>query len=314
MSQSVDIVYKDQDKTRLDLFLTEKFASKGYTRSYWLKMIKAGHVLVNNGVKKSGYALAQEDKIEIDWPDIDMTYAGKISVIYEDEEVAVLNKPAGVLTHSKGRFNPEYTVADFVAPKFAGSKPAAENTRLGIIHRLDRQTSGVLITAKTNASSAFLTKQFATRDVQKFYLAVVEGLFQEESMSIDIPLMRDPQNPKAQKVDGQGKQAKTKLEVINNRKGENVAVVLLQPETGRTHQLRVHLAHIGHPIIGDTLYGSTTSVAVSSQRFLLHAYALRVKLPSETEKATYVAPIPEDMSSYISDDELSSINKRFNQE
>ncbi len=207
-------------------------------------------------------------------PEIDLP------VIYEDDDCVVINKPPGVLSHSKGAFNPEATVATWLAGRVKG----LEGERAGIVHRLDRATSGVMICAKTPEALAWLQKQFSQRKTVKEYVAVVGGALDKPEAVIDMPIERNPKRPQTFRTGAAGKHAVTAYKVLSTRGGHSL--LELKPETGRTHQLRVHLAKIGHPILGDELYGGPPA-----KRMLLHAKNLTVTLPSR-ERKTFGAPVP----------------------
>lgn len=286
------ITYDEEQKVRLDLFLTTKITSPAQqTRSYWQKMIKHGYVAINNEVtRKPNALLVLQDTVTIEWPE-HVPLEVEIEILYEDADVVVIYKPAGVLSHSKGVFNPEYTVADFAQTKLTEK---SENDRAGIVHRLDRATSGVMVLAKHNEAHAFLQKQFAARRTKKTYIAVVEGIIKQDKYEVDLPIARNPKKPQTFRIHRSGKSAQTLIEVTERL--ANATVLELSPYTGRTHQLRVHCAHIHHPIVGDGLYDAKE--VFDSKRILLHAYSLEITLPSK-ERKTFIAPMPQDMSSYI---------------
>ena len=189
-----------------------------------------------------------------------------VPIIYEDEDVMVLDKPTGVLTHAKGTFISEATLADFIRPR---TTDGLETNRPGIVHRLDRDTSGVLIAAKHNEAKRWLQKQFSDRKAKKSYIALVKGEPKEHHAIIDLPIGRDPKQPQLFRVDPNGKSAVTEYKVLEHFK-EGYSLVQLWPQTGRTHQLRVHMHHIGTPIVGDPFYGDTKA----GTRLFLHAASL----------------------------------------
>jgi 23S rRNA pseudouridine1911/1915/1917 synthase len=238
---------------------------------------KAGYKLKNDSVVVVDYDPAQLDQIA----DIDL------EILYEDADCIVLNKPAGVLTHSKGAFNPEATVASFIRKRikdFPGE-------RAGIVHRLDRPTSGVIICAKTPAALSWLQKQFSQRKVKKTYVAVVQGHMQERHAIIDMPIERNPKKPQTFRVGSNGKPSVTEYEV--DERGENRDLLQLKPQTGRTHQLRVHLSNLGHPIVGDTLYDGPTA-----ERLYLHAAELELTLPNR-ERRTFTVAVPKEFKEVV---------------
>ncbi len=275
------VVPESAVKHRLDVFVTEEIGS--VSRAFIGKLCDDGKILVNGSSVKNGYKLKVRDIIAIDYDfeRLQQIPTIELPILYEDEDCIVLNKPEGVLTHSKGAFNPEGTVATFIAPRITGM----DGDRAGIVHRLDRLTSGVLIAAKNRAALAWLQKQFSVRKVKKTYFAVVSGTLEQKEAIIDMPIERNPKNPKTFRVGSMGKPAVTKYKVA--AEDHNKTLVQLTPETGRTHQLRVHLAQLGHPIVGDPFYGE-----VAADRMYLHAESLEITLPSRQRK-TFVAPLPD---------------------
>ena len=203
-----------------------------------------------------------------------------LPIIYEDADVVVIDKPIGMLTHAKGGISQEETIADALRHKMTFG---SEGDRPGIVHRLDRDTSGVLIAARNQEAAVFLQKQFANRHAKKTYIAVIEGVPKITEAKIDLPIGRNPAKPSTFRVDPKGKSAQTIYKVLATNGAHSL--VELRPHTGRTHQLRVHMAHIGTPIVGDRVYGAP------GQRLMLHAYKLTIPLPSGEEK-TFIAKLP----------------------
>ncbi len=203
-----------------------------------------------------------------------------LPILYEDADCLVINKPIGVLTHSKGAFNPESTVATFVEQLSKN----VEGERAGIVHRLDRATSGVMICAKTPEAMSWLQKQFSQRKVKKTYIAKVFGEMEPPEAIIDMPIERNPKKPQTFRVGSNGKSALTYYRTI--KVGETYSLLELKPETGRTHQLRVHLEAQHHPIVGDQLYGGK-----SAERMFLHAHQLELTLPSK-KRETFTSTVP----------------------
>ncbi len=273
---------------RLDSELAERYPE--YSRSTWQKHIKAGHVSVDGVVATSTKQhVADESTISIDVPEADFS-GSSLPVIFEDDDVIVVNKPEGVLTHSKGEITEEFTVAEF----FRSHTTAGSDTnRPGIIHRLDRDTSGVIIGARSEESAAWLTQRFARRQVNKTYIAVVDGVPKLTKAVIDVPIGRNPSAPSTFRADTNGKSAETYYEVITT---DGVrSLVELHPRTGRTHQLRVHMAHIGTPICGDRVYGK------EDDRLFLHAYKLGISLPSGDDHE-FIASLPKSFTKYFNED------------
>lgn len=215
-----------------------------------------------------------------------------IPILYEDKDCVVINKPRGVLTHSKGIFNPEASVATWLAqrPDFAFTAVgAAENPRAGIVHRLDRATSGVMIAAKNQTALTHLQKQFQDRKAKKTYIARAAGELAPPEALVDLPIERNPKMPQRFRVGHNGKSAQTNYKVLKTiQQGNGIdSLIELKPYTGRTHQLRVHLEYLKHPIVGDTFYDGRLA-----ERLFLHAYQLEITLPNR-QRTTFTAAIPE---------------------
>jgi 23S rRNA pseudouridine1911/1915/1917 synthase len=253
---------------RLDAYAAQLWPEQ--SRSTWKKRIEAGHVSVNGAVQVvPKYDVSESDVITAVELPTD-THAGKsLPVIYEDDNVIVIDKPVGVLTHSKGALNDEFTVAEFVRPL---TSYKSNTKRPGIIHRLDRATSGVIICAKNDATASYLQRQFSERTTKKIYSAVTSGVPKQTEAIIDLPIARSPSAPSTFRVEAGGKHAETYYEV--QLTSDSRALVTLRPKTGRTHQLRVHLAYLGTPILGDVVYGSE-----AAERMYLHAASLEITLP-----------------------------------
>lgn len=266
-------------KTRLDLELVERFPD--INRSTWQKHIKAGHVKVNGEPATSAkQEIIVSDDISASIPDATDFTESELPIVYLDDNVIVINKPVGILSHSKGALNDEFTVADFFARY---STYNANTNRPGIVHRLDRDTSGIMIGARNAETATMLQKQFADRKTKKTYIAVVDGIPKSPKAQIDLPIARNPSAPSTFRVDVKGKAALTKYEVLAD--DNNRALVRLEPRTGRTHQLRVHMKYIGTPIYGDKVYGK------AADRLYLHAASLEITIPT-SDRQVFTAPLP----------------------
>ena len=281
-----------QSKKRLDVYLAEKYPE--FSRATIQKYIKNGFVEVNGKIAKKPKDLVDEkSEILINIPDKKVEKVN-FPVIFEDENVIVINKPRGVLTHSKGVLNDEFTVADFFESR--GAKFAKGTNRVGIVHRLDRETSGVIIGAKNDETAKKLQKQFSERTTKKTYLAIVKGSLNPKKAIIDLPIARNGSAPSTFMVHAKGKTAQTKYEVMDEN--NELSLVKLTPKTGRTHQLRVHLSYLKHPILGDRVYDKTITKAVSEQRMFLHAQTLEITIPpkngeKDSQRMVFEAEIPE---------------------
>ncbi|MDR1969980.1 MAG: RluA family pseudouridine synthase [Candidatus Nomurabacteria bacterium] len=283
---------------RLDAYLAREYPE--HSRSVWAKLIQRGDVKVNGEVATSVSSnIVETDKVTIK-KDTKKQQELELPVIYEDDNLVVIDKPAGVLTHSKGAINEEPTVADFVKSRVPlQDLVLQENNRFGIVHRLDRATSGVLIGAKNDQTRRFLQKQFSDRRVKKTYLAIVENPPLKPAARIDLPIARDPKRPSRFRVDPKGKPAITDyqvLQVLNN----GTALIELKPLTGRTHQLRVHLAYIGTPIVGDPIYNAART-ELMGKRMFLHAANLEITIPGAPEnlRKIFTSELPADFQAKI---------------
>lgn len=257
------------EKVRLDILMGEIF--KSYNRSSLQKFIEFGFVTVDGKmVKKPNQKFERGVKIDLKIPTT-MKNADLVpKVIYEDGNVVVLDKPAGLLSMAKGQYCPENTLE-----------------RYGLlVHRLDRDTSGVVIMAKNPEVQIFLKKQFQDRKAHKTYYAVVSGRPKLDEAKIDLPLARDLKRPTTFRVDPNGKASETYYKVIKS--DDKHSLVELKPTTGRTHQLRVHMKYLGHPILGDPVYGEE-----KADRLFLHANKLEVTLPGG-KRTVFEAKLPKE--------------------
>ncbi len=273
---------------RLDQYVVRQHPI--FSRSFAVRLIEEGNVVINGEANtKAGYKLRPGDDIVITYdeaaqeliPDIEL------EVVYEDDDCVVINKPVGVLTHSKGSFNPEATVSTWLRSRMK----AMSGERAGIVHRLDRATSGVMICAKTPEALSWLQKQFSQRKTKKTYSAVVAGTMTESEAIIDMPIERNPKKPQTFRVGNNGKSALTAYKVLKTD-GKH-SLLELKPTTGRTHQLRVHLEKLDHPILGDTFYGGKPA-----KRLYLHAKSLEITLPSR-ERKTFEVPVPPEFEAMV---------------
>lgn len=262
------------EKKRLDLMMVEIY--KSYNRSTLQKFIESGFVQVDGEVVlKPNTKFEDGVKISLVVPE-DMKNADvKPEVIYEDDNVLVINKPAGLLSMAKGEYCPEKTLEDFGL----------------LVHRLDRDTSGVVILAKNEEAQTMLRRQFQDRKAHKTYFAVVSGRPKLDEARIDLPMARDLKRPTTFRVDVNGKEAETFYKVVKT--DDKHSLVELRPTTGRTHQLRVHMAYLGCPIVGDRVYDGE-----KAERLYLHAYSLEITLPGG-ERGVFKAELPGDFDVFF---------------
>lgn len=253
------------------------------SRSFVSVLLDQGKVILNGKVVfKAATKVKEGDFVELDYLPSQLQDIPEINleILYQDDDCIVVNKPEGVLTHSKGAFNPEATVSTFIRQFTTGMS----DNRGGIVHRLDRVTSGVIICAKHEEALVKLQKQFSERKTKKTYNALIVGTLDPSEASIDMPIERNPKKPQTFRVGPNGKTAVTNYKIL--KEGEAYSLVELRPVTGRTHQLRVHLAQLDRPIVGDVLYGGEPA-----DRTYLHALSLEITIPSG-ERKVFTAPLP----------------------
>lgn len=267
----------DSSQLRLDVYLTRSLTDVP-SRSFIKKLIEAGHVKVNGKAVKAHYKVLEGDKLNIEIPK-DFLAQGDITaedipldVFYEDQHLIIINKPIGMVVHpAKG--NRTGTLVNALMNYSEELSDNNSSMRPGIVHRLDQDTSGLIVIAKDNIAHARLARQFQRHEVRKRYIALVEGEIEFDQGKIDAPLSRDRRNFEKRAVssvenDRGAREAVTYYEVIKRHKG--ITLVALYPRTGRTHQLRVHMAHLRHPILGDVKYGKK----MTFPRLALHAQAI----------------------------------------
>jgi len=261
------------------------------SRAFIQKLCERGQIQVGSASTKPGYKVREGDIITVDYDETELDVIPTIDlpVIYEDQDCVVINKPAGVLTHAQSETVTEATVATFLRDKLSG----LEGARGGIVHRLDRATSGVIMCAKNPEALSFMQKQFSQRKVQKTYMAIVKGHLRNKEAIIDMPIERNPKAPATFRTGTNGKPSITHYKVI--AENDTHSLVELSPTTGRTHQLRVHLAQIGHPIVGDPLYGTGSF----GDRLFLHAFSLEITTP-DRQRQTFTAPMPPEFDQLMS--------------
>lgn len=274
---------------RLDQYLAEYYPEK--SRSEWQKYIKMGLVLINGVVETKVKKMLGEDD-QVTFSEVAKSIKTfEVPVIYDDENVRVFNKPVGMLTHAKGGILNEQTIADLIKND---TTYAHDTNRPGIVHRLDRDTSGVIITVKNPETATLLQKQFTNRSIKKTYYAITNGHPTHLEANIDLPVERDPKKPSQFRVGANGKSAYTSYETIKT--SAHYALLRLTPKTGRTHQLRVHMAHLNVPILGDKVYGK------KSERLYLHAESIEVTLPGGVRKI-FQAALPAEFQAILDNDD-----------
>ena len=280
---------------RLDQALARLFPQ--YSRSRLQAWLKAGHVTLDGARPAARHPVAGGERVALQPPTAPLAGAPRaqripLKVVHEDEAILVLDKPAGLVVHP-GAGQPDRTLLNAL---LAHAPQLAAVPRAGIVHRLDKDTSGLLVVAKTVEAQAHLVRQLAERSVRRLYLAVVHG-DPPASGVIDAPLGRDPRSRVRMAVSHRGKPARTLFRVIE-RFG-HAALLECRLETGRTHQIRVHLQHIRHPLVGDPVYRRGTRHTVAFARQALHAAELSLVHPATGETARWRAPLPRDLKKLI---------------
>ena len=265
----------------------------GYTRSYIKQLVEKNAVRVNDEeVKKSGQIVKPADEITLDEPELVTKIEKKdipVEILYEDDDIAVINKPQGLTVHPAGG-NYTDTLVNALMYRLDNLSGINGEIRPGIVHRLDKDTSGVMVVAKTDAAHLALSEQIAARTVKKEYVAILEGTPAKDNDTIITKIGRNPKDRKLMAVTSDGREAITDYKVVTKFK-EN-SFVLFRIHTGRTHQIRVHAKYIGHPVVGDKSYG------YKKQKFdlngqLLHSYRLTIAHPTSGEIMTFTAPLPD---------------------
>lgn len=282
---------------RLDHFLQRQLPA--VSRSRLQSWAKDGRVLINQQPAKPSQLLRPADVIDVhpaDLPPLSATPENiPLDIIYEDPDVVVINKPAGMTVHAGAGVH-HGTLVNALLHHFAQLSQVQGALRPGIVHRLDRFTSGVLIVAKTDQAHHSLAHQFAHRDIEKIYLALVQGLVKQDHGIIEKPITRDPiHRTRFTAKTGQGRAAWT--EYFVERRFAQHTLLRINLGTGRTHQIRVHLSSLGHPIVGDTLYGAAAQPSLD--RFLLHAHRLTFTSPTTGEPITATAPLPGSFLTFV---------------
>jgi len=297
----------EQAGQRLDAFLASQI--EGWSRARLQRLIESEDVLVNGKAGKPSYKLREHDELEVELvapPTTSFTpEAIPIPIVYEDETLVVVNKPAGLVVHPAAGIH-SGTLANALAYHFQ-QLPNASSVRPGIVHRLDRDTSGLLVVAKTEAALDNLSDQFRARTVYKSYVALVHGRVSAESGRVDQPLARDPSNRTRMAVVRGGRTALTLYRV--RRHFQRFTLLDVDLKTGRTHQIRVHLAWIKHPVVGDETYGAGRDNTIQNPRLraqlrslgrqFLHAEKLAFAHPATGERVLFQAPLPDELSSLV---------------
>lgn len=285
------IVTIKHEGMRLDKALSDIVAD--LSRNYISKLIEDGKVLLNGEVPKSSTKLKINDVISYEIPPLEELEIEKenipLNIVYEDDDIAIINKEQGMVVHPAIGHH-KGTLVNALLGNIDNLSGINGKIRPGIVHRLDKDTSGLLAVCKNDKSHAFLASQLKDHTMGRHYYALVKGLIQEDDGKIDMPIGRSKQNRQKMAVDPRnGKPAITFFHVV--KRFCDYTLISCKLLTGRTHQIRVHLSHIGHPVVGDKLYGSKKSQLYNEGQ-LLHAYSLDLIHPSSKKKMTFTSPLP----------------------
>lgn len=304
-------VAEEDSGKRFDLFLSEQIEDR--SRSSLKKLIDEGSAVVDGGQVKSSHKLKAGEIVTVEFTESDddrfLPEDIPLNIVYEDEYLAVIDKPAGMVVHPGAGIN-SGTLANAVAFHF-GLKPDSEQgeaaMRVGIVHRLDKETSGLIVVAKNRITQDRLSEQFASRKVSKSYIALVHGFVRRLNGKIDAPIARDRKNRVKMAVDKNGRNALTFYKV--RQRFERFTLVDADIRTGRTHQIRVHFSHIKHPIVGDSVYNEGRDNTIPDaglkkavrglDRFFLHSEKLGFSHPVTKEALSFESPLPQDLKDLL---------------
>ncbi len=302
-----------ESENRLDKFLASKIDA---SRNQIEQLIKKGFVKVDDkNITKTGFKLKVDQKIDVNFPEAEISKVKdeefikeslsdkEIKIIYEDDYILVLNKPYNLTVHDAPSVK-DATLVDWLKLKNISLSTISGEERHGIVHRLDKGTSGVMVVAKTNEAHSGLAKQLEEKSMGRYYLAIID-LPLKDNCVIDKPIGRNPNNRLKMSIEQNGRNAKSAFLKITQSKNEKFELIAAKLFTGRTHQIRVHLSSINRHILGDTLYGFKGNFN-KINRFYLHAYNLYLTHPITKKEMSFKADLPEDISKFL--------NENFNME
>ena len=289
-------VEEEKAGRRLDSFIADETE---LSRNAAQRLIEGGFVTVNGASPQAKTKLKAGDNVIVALPApraVDIVPQDiPLDIVYQDEDIAVINKPKGMVVHPAAG-NPDGTLVNAIMYHIRDLSGIGGEVRPGIVHRIDRMTSGLLVIAKNDAAHNFLAEQLKTHDVSRVYYCLVEGNIKEDEGTVDAPIARSKNDRKKMAVDPSGRRAVTHFRVLE-RFGD-VTFLRVELETGRTHQIRVHMAYIKHPIIGDEVYGHAKNrLGVTGQA--LHAGELRLTHPRTNELISFTAPLPYEFESAL---------------
>ena len=294
MATTHNILVEDTE-ARLDQFLAQQ--DIGLTRSRLRQLIDGGDVLVNGAAAKPAHRVRPGDRVLVSVPPPKPSVAVPqdipLTVVYQDADLVVIDKPAGLAAHP-GPGHPDQTLVNGLLALCPDIQGIGGEIRPGIVHRLDKDTSGLMIAAKTETAHYGLSQQIKDRAVEKGYLALVEGVLSQDSGVIDAPIGRDPRRRTRMAVTAGGRESRTGYRLLEQ--AGRYSLLELQLHTGRTHQARVHLAWLGHPLLGDAVYGKRSPLL---PRHFLHAHSLAFAHPATSEPLEFRSPLHADLEAAL---------------
>ena len=318
----MDKIFIVQEANRLDKFLASNI---DVSRNQIEQLIKKEFVKVDNKpVKKTGFKLKENQEVEVHFPQTELnpvkdeTFVKEslkdktIEIIYEDDYILVVNKPYNLTVHDAPSVK-DATLVDWLKLKNISLSTISGEERHGIVHRLDKGTSGVMVVAKTNEAHVGLSKQLEDKSMGRYYLAIID-IPLKDSMIIEKPIGRNPNNRLKMSIEQNGKNAKSAFSKIALSKNEKFELIAAKLFTGRTHQIRVHLASINRHILGDNLYGFKGELN-KINRFYLHAYNLYLTHPITQEEMSFKANLPEDISDFLNNNfDMENFNDKISED
>jgi len=294
--EEIKLIYQENDFLRIDKFLSSELSE--FTRSQIQMMIEEGLVTGNNKVIKSNYKLKINDEITVLIKEPELTDIEPqdipLDVVYEDSDIIVINKPSGMVVHP-ALGNYKNTLVNALLFHCKDLSGINGKIRAGIVHRIDKDTSGLLVACKNDLAHKNLSEQFMEHKVNKIYYCLVNGVIPHNIGLIDAPIGRDPQSRQQMAVVENGKEARTHFKVLE--RFEKNTLVEVKLETGRTHQIRVHMKYIGYPLVGDPIYGVRKVVGDNGQ--FLHAKKLEFYHPRTNEFLSFESELPEDFKELL---------------
>jgi 23S rRNA pseudouridine1911/1915/1917 synthase len=296
-TKSQFVVPKEDAKLRLDRVLAKQLPE--YSRSRLQQLIRGGFVRLNGAITRPSQPVRSGDEIELTEPPLEKIENQPepipLDVLFEDNDLIVINKPAGRVVHP-GAGHQQHTLVNALLSHCTTLSGIGGKERPGIVHRLDKETSGCLVVAKNDATHRGLSKQFAERTIEKIYLALVAGKLRSQAGAIEEKIRRHPVHRQRMTVTSlRGRAAKTEYRVL--RSGDQASLIECRLHSGRTHQIRVHLHHIGHPVLGDKVYAAR--LAKGFPRQMLHAWKIGFRHPQTGEWTNFEAPLPDDFATAL---------------